>query len=32
MVVEAIAEELLLSMVTKTKYDADQKGEILFSP
>jgi hypothetical protein len=25
--VEVIAEELRLNMVTKTKYDADQKGK-----
>jgi hypothetical protein len=30
--VEAIAEELWLNMVMKTKYDADQKGKILLSP
>ena len=27
MVAEAVAEELRLNMVTKTKYDADRKGE-----
>jgi hypothetical protein len=27
MVAEAIAEELRLNMVTKTKYDADRKGK-----
>jgi hypothetical protein len=26
MVAEAVAEELRLNMVTKTKYDADRKG------
>jgi hypothetical protein len=29
---EAMAEELRLNMVTKTKYDDDQKGKRLFSP
>jgi hypothetical protein len=32
MVAEAIAEELRLNMVTKTKYDVDRKGKRLFSP
>jgi hypothetical protein len=29
---EAMAEELRLNMVTKTKYDANQKGKRLLSP
>jgi hypothetical protein len=29
---EAMAEELQLNMVMKTKYDANQKGKRLFSP
>jgi hypothetical protein len=29
---EAMVEELRLNMVTKTKYDGDQKGKRLLSP
>jgi hypothetical protein len=32
MVAKAIAEELWLNMVMKTKYDADRKGKRLSSP